>query len=469
MHLSQGLKEYRARAAADPVANYRFNNRLTEINFKIHNSKETILFGGNRSGKTTLGAYRCVQKLLSKPGAKVWCATTDFKNSVRVQQKKIAFFLPEGRCYPKYKPIKGFGLDQAVAVRHGQGEPDSVCEFKSYESGEGKFQSDSVDMVWDDEEPTYDIYQEELLRLLDRNGDILTTLTSLNGYTDFIKETYGKWERGLRPDLMVEFVETEDNLIENGGGLTRVAYERVMEKIPVEDRVTRTKGIPMVRRGLVFKEWADATPFICRRFPIPPEYTKYLIIDPHETSPTAVTMLAYSPQNVCYVYDAFRQDGTVEQIAQEIARREPIKNFRKKLMDHAANVGATKSGGIYGTNIAQRFSLAGITCEMTNLAIKDIQSGIDAIRTRMNFRTKDGVPGLVVFDDLHECRQEIKNHSFAEEGQTVKKKNKHFVDCIKYNFNYGFKYEARAVEAEEYKPYKDHLDPEPNRYVMVEA
>ena len=431
------LDSFKAEKEKNPIHFERFHKKLRVV-FQ-DDSKEIHLFGGNRSGKTTYGGNRCDRLALEKPGASIWCGTLDFKTSVRVQQKKIWDMLPKGRVsHGNYHPLKGF-TDQAVSISHEQGE-DSIIAFKSYDSGVEKFQSDSCDLIWLDEEPDFGIYQECLLRLLDRNGALIVTMTSLKGFTDFIKETYDKWVKKERKDISYHFIETEDNLIENGGGLTREAYERIIDKIPEYDKKSRLKGIPSVRKGLIFKEWEDAPPFIIPRFKIPDDWTRYLIIDPHEKTPTAALQMCFDPNNVCYITNGQQFDGTVPEIAEEIVKKwGPIKQYRKKLMDHSANVAAGKSM-IYGANIAHRFSLAGIPCELTNQAIKDINAGIDAIRTRMTFTAKDDKPMIRVFDDILPVRNEIKNHNWNEEGTTPAKREKHFVDCIKYGLNYGFKF-----------------------------
>ena len=56
------------------------------------------------------------------------------------------------------------GVPDAISsavVRHASGE-DSVVQFSSYDQGRSKWQADTVDLVWFDEEPPLTIYSEGL-------------------------------------------------------------------------------------------------------------------------------------------------------------------------------------------------------------------------------------------------------------------------------------------------------------------
>ena len=77
------------------------------------------------------------------------------------------------------------GAFDTLRVKHVTGGVSKVG-FKSYDQGRAKFQGTKKDLVWLDEEPPIDVYEESLLRLTgttpeEGNGLMLCTFTPLNG------------------------------------------------------------------------------------------------------------------------------------------------------------------------------------------------------------------------------------------------------------------------------------------------
>jgi phage terminase large subunit-like protein len=70
-----------------------------------------------------------------------------------------------------------------VLVQHASGGTSSLG-FKSYDQGRRKFQGPGKHVIWLDEEPPSDVYDECLLRLMTTNGLMLATFTPLLGLSD---------------------------------------------------------------------------------------------------------------------------------------------------------------------------------------------------------------------------------------------------------------------------------------------
>ena len=64
---------------------------------------------------------------------------------------------------------------------------DSVVQFNSYDQGRTKWQADTVDIVWFDEEPPLDIYSEGLTRTQAVGGVVFVTFTPLLGMSQVVK------------------------------------------------------------------------------------------------------------------------------------------------------------------------------------------------------------------------------------------------------------------------------------------
>jgi phage terminase large subunit-like protein len=81
------------------------------------------------------------------------------------------------------KPSLARGVTDAydtIQVRHKSGGV-SVGRFKSYEQGRAKFQGETLDWLWFDEEPPEDVYSEGLTRTVATGGMAYMTFTPLKG------------------------------------------------------------------------------------------------------------------------------------------------------------------------------------------------------------------------------------------------------------------------------------------------
>jgi phage terminase large subunit-like protein len=73
----------------------------------------------------------------------------------------------------------------SVLVRHKSGD-NSTLGFKSYDQGREKWQGETLDVVWFDEEPPMDIYMEGLTRTNATGGMVYLTFTPLLGMSDVV-------------------------------------------------------------------------------------------------------------------------------------------------------------------------------------------------------------------------------------------------------------------------------------------
>lgn len=91
------------------------------------------------------------------------------------------------------EPTRSAGITGAVdtvRVKHTSGGT-SVLGFKAYDQGRKKFQGTAKDLVWLDEEPPSDVYEECLMRLMTTNGLMLCTFTPLSGMSDITMRYLG--------------------------------------------------------------------------------------------------------------------------------------------------------------------------------------------------------------------------------------------------------------------------------------
>lgn len=87
------------------------------------------------------------------------------------------------------EPTKRSGVSGAMdtaAVRHTSGGA-SIIGFKSYDQGRKKFQGTAKQVIWLDEEPPTEVYEESLMRLMTTDGLMICTFTPLEGMTEVAK------------------------------------------------------------------------------------------------------------------------------------------------------------------------------------------------------------------------------------------------------------------------------------------
>lgn len=167
---------------------------------------ESLLMGGNRSGKTVSGAYAMTCHLTGRyppwwDGKRfdgpidAWAAGTTNETTRDIVQKEL--FGPPDRIgtgmipgddilgKPRFRQNSNFSIDYA-SVRHVSGGTSTIG-LKSYEQRRKAFEGTARHVVWLDEEPPADIYSECLLRTATVDGIIFITFTPLEGATEVVR------------------------------------------------------------------------------------------------------------------------------------------------------------------------------------------------------------------------------------------------------------------------------------------
>jgi phage terminase large subunit-like protein len=89
------------------------------------------------------------------------------------------------------------GAFDIAKVRHEPTGGWSTLQFRSYDQGRKAFQGTERDVVWLDEEPPRDVYDECLLRTMTTGGIVLATFTPLNGLSEVAMMFLPELQAGL--------------------------------------------------------------------------------------------------------------------------------------------------------------------------------------------------------------------------------------------------------------------------------
>jgi phage terminase large subunit-like protein len=232
---------------------------------------ERLLIAGNQNGKTHVGAYEAACHMtglypddwqgrrFAKP-TRGWIAGETSLVVRDVQQKKLcgepgvdaAFgsgMIPKDLFTDK--PSMARGITDAydtIQVRHVSGGV-SVARFKSYEQGRQKFQGETLDWIWFDEEPPMDIYSEGLTRTAATHGIVFMTFTPLQGPTDVVNRFL---------DEPSPYRTTITMTIEDAEHITREEKDRLIASWPAHEREARARGTPMLGSGRIFTAPEDS-------------------------------------------------------------------------------------------------------------------------------------------------------------------------------------------------------------------
>lgn len=178
-----------------------------------------------------------------------------------------------------------------VFVKHVSGGK-SVLQFKSYEQGRAKFQGDTIDFIWFDEEPPEDIYAEGLTRTATTDvgmGMVFITFTPLLGASEVVRRftDNSSADRGL-----------VTMTIDDAQHITAEDRAKIVASYLPHEREARAKGIPMLGSGKIFQVTEesiaeDAIPVI------PPHWPLLWSIDFGSTHPFAAVLNAWDRDNDC--------------------------------------------------------------------------------------------------------------------------------------------------------------------------
>jgi phage terminase large subunit-like protein len=170
-------------------------------------SRERLLMAGNQLGKTYSGAAEMAYHLTGHYPD--WWAGRKFTRPVRAWAgsktgevtrdgvQRLLVGEPKDRSQWGTGMIPGDAIkDQSlrmgvadaldsVLVEHSSGD-NSTIGFKSYDQGREKWQGETLDLVWFDEEPPMDIYMEGLTRTNATGGIVYMTFTPLLGMSDVV-------------------------------------------------------------------------------------------------------------------------------------------------------------------------------------------------------------------------------------------------------------------------------------------
>lgn len=305
--LLQDLKRRRTYRAFDFFEPYKKQIEFFDLGVT---KTERMFTAGNQLGKTHPGAFEATCHLTGeypewwmgrrwdRPTRGWLCGETSLATRDTIQKKLCgepgvndAFgtgMIPRDAFADK--PSLARGVTDAydtIQVKHKSGGI-SVGRFKSYEQGRTKFQGETLDFIWDDEECPMEIYSEQLARITATNGMIYTTFTSLKGATSIVERFMS--ENSI--DRAYVTMTIDDVIGEPHGHIKKEDRAKIIAKYQPWEVDARVFGGILRGEGRVFRhlEALISEEAISN---IPPHWRKIWGIDFGINHPFAAVLLAW--------------------------------------------------------------------------------------------------------------------------------------------------------------------------------
>ncbi len=429
-------KELKKRRADDRLGTYNKGAKKHKKQIAFHKCKKRNrwVFGGNRSGKTECGAVECVWILRgihpyrkNRKNTFGWAVSLSQQVQRDVAQAKILNYLPKSwiediTMFSGRRDSPAGGVIDQIKIKNVFGGI-STLGFKSCDQGREKFQGSSLDFVWFDEEPPRDIYEECLMRVMDRKGDIFGTMTPLKGKTFIYDEIYLNAKNN--PEIWYEFINWEDNPFLDKKEIKLL--ERSLDKSVLD---ARKFGRFSAGAGLVYPEFDEAV-HVIEPFSVPGEWQDTVSIDPGLNNPLSAHWYCVDWDGNIYVVAEHFASGkdidfharAIKEISRKLNWKTDCKGRVSALIDSAANQRTLASV----KSVSELFYERGIN--VNSNVNKDVFAGISRVKSFL--KQGNGEANLYIFSNCVNMIREFKGY-FWSAGDAPVKRDDHCMDELRY-------------------------------------
>lgn len=413
--------ERRRRRARNRLARYRPYAKQREFHALGATKRERLLAAGNQLGKTLCAAHEVAMhvtgrypddwegKRFNRPNH--WLAGSETGELTRRGVQRMLLgrdpktelgtgAIPgdfiEGVTWARGVPE----LVDTIYVRWKDGGRSSIS-LKSFDQGRAKWQADTVDGVWFDEEPPEDVYFEGITRTNKTFGPVMMTFTPLKGMSEVVR-------RFLLEEADDRAVVTMT--IEDAEHYTPEERARIIASYPAHEREARTKGTPSLGSGRVFPV-ADEE-ITVEPFAIPAEWVLIGGMDFGYDHPFAAVKMAWDREaDVLYVIAGYRKRE-----ATPVIHAAAVKPWGATLPWSWPHDGLQHDKGS-GEQLAEQYRQQGLAMLPERATFEDGTNGLEAGVTEMLDRMQTG--RLKVFSNLVEWFEEFRLYH-RENGRIVK-------------------------------------------------
>lgn len=238
--------------------------------------RETAGWAGSVTSQSTRDTVQRI--LLGKPGE--W-GTGAIPKSRIIETKRAAGGVPD--------------LVESITVRHVSGGISRLT-LKTYDQGRERWQGETLNFVWYDEEPPLDLYIEGLTRTNATQGIVYVTFTPLLGMSEVVRRFLIEKAPGTHVTTMT---------IDDAEHYSPEQRRAIIASYPAHEREARANGIPTLGSGRIFPISEDVIRE--KAIQIPPHWPRIVGIDFGWDHPTAAAWIAWDRDtDTVHIYDCYR-------------------------------------------------------------------------------------------------------------------------------------------------------------------
>ena len=309
-------KTLEKRKRTEALKHYRPYKKQVEFHATL--TRERLFMAGNQLGKTLAGAaetaihltgqypawwtgHRFAKPITALAGSESYELTRDGIQRLLVgppasEDEWGTGYIPKSAIVDTTRRAGVSNALDSITVKHVSGGTSTLL-FKAYEQGRGKWQANTVDYVWFDEEPPEDVYFEGITRTNATSGLITVTFTPLRGMSSVV----ARYLLEESPDRAVIRMTIED-----ADHYTPERRAQIIASYPPHEREARTKGVPSLGSGRIFP--VEESEITAKPFPIPKHWPQITGIDFGWDHPFAACRLAWDRDtDTIYVIAEYRQ------------------------------------------------------------------------------------------------------------------------------------------------------------------
>lgn len=430
--LAAAVRQIDARRREHPLAYARLWSRARPRTSQrraaieaLNATRMAFVLGGNRSGKSELGAQLVAAMALGgdHPAVVAWCRWNGLPNE-RIPTGpgrvwSVALTFGDSRRYVRPKVARYLGSGTVWRNREGGGEAEArtpgggVVAFKAVQQGRAGFQGDSIRLLhFDEEPPDLAVVSEGLMRLADQGGRCILTMTPLNGWTALLAAEV----RAARPGTVVLQLFGLDNPY-----VPREVLEELLARYGEHERAARERGEITALEGRIWGRFSRAVHVLPSDTPIDPAWPRFAGIDFGAAVETAILWGAYDEdRDILYIYRSYYK---AQRTTAEI-----IRSIREAEADLSEDQEPVRWADPAQRQTRMDLARAEI---QTRTAQKDVNAGISSVAVRLEPNRTTGRPRLYLLAGAAvELEREIE--SYVWQGEKPRKIADHACDALRY-------------------------------------
>lgn len=424
IQLIELLAEKERRRKTSLLGSYKPYPKQQEFHELGATASERCLMAGNQLGKTLAGAMEAAMhatgkypnwwkgKRFNRANVGWVCGVTGEVIRDTTQRLLIGRIetdsigegtIPKDCILHVQKAIGTPNLLDHVRVRHVDGDV-SLIFFKSYANGRPKFQGETIQWIWYDEEPPADIYSEGLTRTNDSGQFSMLTYTPLLGMSDVT----AMFLTDPSPHQVVVNMTIDD--VEH---YTEEEKQQIINSYPEHEREARAKGIPILGSGRIYpvaEEKITIDPI-----EIPSHWAQINGLDFGWDHPQACVNLAWDRDaDIVYVTRAYRARETTPETASIT-----IRSWGKWIPTAWPHDGYQHDKGS-GQQLAEQYREAGLNMLNDHATHAEGGNGVEAGLMEILDRMRTG--RFKVFSTLADWFEEFRMYH-RKDGKVVKERD----------------------------------------------